>query len=201
MSLLTPAIAPSPIARANPVGKLAVALLISVALLLSIDLVSAAVALGLELLLLPVSGIAARVFWLRTVPLWFAAPLAGTGTLASTLTASDASANAALAFDGLLTSALNPVSGAFYNALATGTAWVGHGSDLGGSLRTPAAFCAVVGFRPTPGRVATDPGIEIERRLPVELGEQASRSPEGDEGLDGRRGGHLAIVGRRAARR
>lgn len=81
MSLLTPAIAPSPIARANPVGKLAVALLISVALLLSIDWVSAAVALGMELLLLPVSGIAARVFWLRTVPLWFAAPLAGLTTV------------------------------------------------------------------------------------------------------------------------
>lgn len=59
-------------------------------------------------------------------------------------------------------------SGGAAVALATGTAWVGHGSDLGGSLRTPAAFCAVVGFRPTPGRVATDPGIEIERRLPVE---------------------------------
>ncbi|NQX10076.1 energy-coupling factor transporter transmembrane protein EcfT [Microbacteriaceae bacterium VKM Ac-2855] len=81
MSLLTPAIAPSAMARANPVGKLAVALLISAALLLSIDWVSAAVALGLELLLLPFSGLAARDFWLRTIPLWTAAPLAGLTTV------------------------------------------------------------------------------------------------------------------------
>lgn len=81
MSLLTPVIAPSAVARANPVGKLAVALLISVALLLSIDWVSAAVAVGLELLLLPFSGVAARIFWLRTAPLWLAAPLAGLTTV------------------------------------------------------------------------------------------------------------------------
>ena len=30
------------------------------------------------------------------------------------------------------------------------------GSDLGGSLRNPAAFCNVVGFRPSPGRVPSD---------------------------------------------
>ena len=43
-------------------------------------------------------------------------------------------------------------SGGAAAALATGEIWVGHGSDLGGSLRTPAAYCGVVGMRPSPGR-------------------------------------------------
>ncbi|MEM7546379.1 MAG: amidase family protein [Pseudomonadota bacterium] len=49
---------------------------------------------------------------------------------------------------------LNPAgsSGGAAAALATGEAWVAHGSDLGGSLRTPAAYCGVVGMRPSPGR-------------------------------------------------
>jgi amidase len=38
-------------------------------------------------------------------------------------------------------------------ALATGTAWLAHGSDHGGSLRGPATLCSVVGLRPSPGRV------------------------------------------------
>jgi amidase len=33
---------------------------------------------------------------------------------------------------------------------------IADGSDTGGSLRNPAAFCNVVGFRPSPGRVQTD---------------------------------------------
>ncbi len=36
--------------------------------------------------------------------------------------------------------------------LATGQVWLATGSDLGGSLRIPGAFCSVVGFRPSPGR-------------------------------------------------
>ncbi|MCC6719510.1 MAG: amidase [Acetobacteraceae bacterium] len=38
-------------------------------------------------------------------------------------------------------------------ALATGMAWLAHGSDHGGSLRGPATLCSVVGMRPSPGRV------------------------------------------------
>ncbi|TWT01246.1 amidase [Reyranella sp. CPCC 100927] len=38
-------------------------------------------------------------------------------------------------------------------ALATGEAWLAHGSDHGGSLRGPATLCSVVGLRPSPGRV------------------------------------------------
>jgi amidase len=48
-------------------------------------------------------------------------------------------------------------SGGAAVALATGEVWLASGSDLGGSLRTPAAFCSVVGLRPTPGRVAHGP--------------------------------------------
>src|SRR6476620_18739 len=59
-------------------------------------------------------------------------------------------------------------SGGAAVALATGMAWVAHGSDMGGSLRNPASFCGVVGFRPSPGRVATNPGQKIDRLLSVE---------------------------------
>ena len=44
-------------------------------------------------------------------------------------------------------------SGGSAVALATGMLPLCNGSDLGGSLRTPAAFCGVVGLRPTPGLV------------------------------------------------
>ncbi len=53
--------------------------------------------------------------------------------------------------------ALNPggSSGGAAASLATGETWLSQGSDHGGSLRTPAAYCGVVGLRTTPGRVPT----------------------------------------------
>ena len=49
-------------------------------------------------------------------------------------------------------------SGGAAVSLATGEVWLAHGSDHGGSLRTPASFCSVVGLRPSPGRVPHGPG-------------------------------------------
>ncbi len=43
-------------------------------------------------------------------------------------------------------------SGGAAAGLAVGQVWLSHGSDHGGSLRTPAAFCGIVGLRPSPGR-------------------------------------------------
>lgn len=64
-----------PIATRSPLARLAAALLISLPLILSIDVLSASVALLLEIPILLLCGLTAREFWLRTAPLWIAAPL------------------------------------------------------------------------------------------------------------------------------
>jgi amidase len=58
-------------------------------------------------------------------------------------------------------------SGGAAVALATGMAWLAHGTDMGGSLRNPASFCGVVGMRPSIGRVARTPAFKIDRNLTV----------------------------------
>ncbi|MET0191283.1 MAG: amidase [Pseudonocardia sediminis] len=80
---------------------------------------------------------------------------------------------------------VNPVFGATHNpyrhgrsaggssggaaaALATGMVPLADGSDMGGSLRNPAAFCNVVGFRPTPGRVPSHPAQLSRQTLAVQ---------------------------------
>jgi energy-coupling factor transport system permease protein len=65
------------VARINPVAKLGVSALIAVPLILTLDPVSASVALALEFVLFLFAGIGWREFWVRTWPVWLAAPLTG----------------------------------------------------------------------------------------------------------------------------
>ena len=50
-------------------------------------------------------------------------------------------------------------SGGTGAAVAAGMAPIGIGTDLGGSIRVPAAFNGIVGVRPTPGRVPIYPSV------------------------------------------
>ncbi len=59
-------------------------------------------------------------------------------------------------------------SGGAAAALASGMLSLADGSDLGGSLRNPASFCNVVGFRPSPGRVPGWPAFNAWDSLAVE---------------------------------
>jgi amidase len=59
-------------------------------------------------------------------------------------------------------------SGGAAAALASGMAWLAHGSDMGGSLRSPASFCGIVGMRPSIGRVAHTPKAAVDRNLGVQ---------------------------------
>lgn len=68
-------------------------------------------------------------------------------------------------------------SGGSAVALATGMAPICTGSDTGGSLRNPAAFCGIVGFRPTPGLVPSDRRDLGWSNLPV-LGPMARTVPD-----------------------
>ena len=52
-------------------------------------------------------------------------------------------------------------------ALATSMVSLAEGSDLGGSLRIPAAFCGVVGLRPSPGLVPIYPSAFLWDNLQV----------------------------------
>lgn len=57
-------------------------------------------------------------------------------------------------------------SGGAAAALASGTAWLATGSDLGGSLRTPSGYNGTVAVRPTPGLVPRSrPGAPFDPLL------------------------------------
>lgn len=61
-------------------------------------------------------------------------------------------------------------SGGAATALAARMLPLADGSDTGGSLRNPAAFCNVVGFRPSPGRVPSrtgDPWADLSTAGPM----------------------------------
>ena len=60
-------------------------------------------------------------------------------------------------------------SGGAAVALAARMIPVADGSDTGGSLRNPAAFCNVIGFRPSPGRVpmASNPWSDLSTAGPM----------------------------------
>jgi aspartyl-tRNA(Asn)/glutamyl-tRNA(Gln) amidotransferase subunit A len=50
-------------------------------------------------------------------------------------------------------------------AVADGMCEIAIGSDTGGSIRRPAAFCGVVGFKPTQSRVPTDGALPLSYTL------------------------------------
>ena len=53
-------------------------------------------------------------------------------------------------------------SGGSGAALASGTAYLASGSDIGGSIRIPASFCGVVGFKAPYGRVPAIPPFNLD---------------------------------------
>ena len=69
------------LARTNPVARVLALLVATTPLLITIDPVSAAVAVILELALMPLSGVSVRSFFLKATPLLLAAPLGAASML------------------------------------------------------------------------------------------------------------------------
>ena len=81
-------------------------------------------------------------------------------------------------------------SGGSAAALASGQVWLATGSDLGGSLRLPASFNAVLGLRPSPGCVARGPDSLPFATLSVE-GPMARTAADLALMLDAMSGAHV----------
>jgi energy-coupling factor transport system permease protein len=67
--------------RVNPVSRLAAAMVLTTPLLLTVDWVSAAIALGIQLVLFALAGVTPGLLVRRTWPILIAAPLAGISML------------------------------------------------------------------------------------------------------------------------
>ena len=80
-------------------------------------------------------------------------------------------------------------SGGSGAALASGQVWLATGNDLGGSLRTPAGFNGVVGFRPGPGIVPRGERLQAFDTLWIE-GPMARNVPDVALMLDAGAGHH-----------
>src|SRR5439155_672443 len=85
-------------------------------------------------------------------------------------------------------------SGGSGAALASGTTTLASGSDIGGSIRIPASFNGIVGYKPPYGRVPVDPPFNLDtychgdplppglRRLDRPAGARARRAGHGLRG-------------------
>ena len=80
-SPLLPVLRPAWLDGVNPVTKIVLALLLSVPLFASIDPVSALVAIALQLLCLPLTGLPVRTVLLRLAPIALFSPIAGLSML------------------------------------------------------------------------------------------------------------------------
>jgi amidase len=104
-----------------------------------------------------------------------------------------------VSFNEVLGSSANPwdqqrtpggSSGGSAAALAAGQVPLATGSDLGGSLRIPASFCGIVGYRPSPGVVAKGPDAGCFADMPV-VGPMARNVPDTAFMLDAMAGTHM----------